>query len=125
MENSKKGLHTVPINESTALVILDKLIRKPETNGADIPHIWQEIINVYNKHYSTPVEHPKKKRRRNKTTKPMGWPKGVTRQEFKTWKEYQLSKGNTDVNPHDYKRLRDAGVAEISSRSIRKARNPQ
>jgi hypothetical protein len=97
------------VNEANALAVLDELIRKPETNGAYIPRIWQEIINVYNRHYSTPTEDPKKKRHR-KGAKPLGWPKGVSRQEFKTWKEYQLRKGNTDVNPHEYKRLREAKV---------------
>lgn len=103
----------MPIAEEKALEILTELIRKPESKAEDIPRIWSEILSAYNNTFAPPVEEPKKKRRkrRNTTLSPnLGWPQGVSRAEYKLWKESQQSRGVTEgLNPQEYKRLKDAG----------------
>lgn len=43
----------------------------------------------------------------------VGWPANVTRAEYKAWKDEQQAKGHTEnLNPQEYKRLRDAGLVE-------------
>jgi hypothetical protein len=107
----------MPIDETKALEILAELIKKPESRAEDIPTIWGEIIKVYNDHFAPPIDEPKKKKRRKRTTTSpnLGWPAGVSRAEYKEWKAQQETRGVADnVNPQEYKRLRDAGLADLS-----------
>lgn len=118
----------MPIAEDKALEILAELIKKPESKAEDVPRIWGEIIAVYNQQFAPPVEEPKKKRRRKRapTSPNLGWPAGVSRAEYKAWKESQEAKGVTgNVNPQEYKRLRDAGMVEPGSAPTKKAAEPQ
>ncbi len=106
------------IAEDKALEILAELIKKPESKAEDLPRIWSEIIAVYNQQFAPPVEEPKKKKRRKRvaTSPNLGWPAGVSRAEYKGWKEVQGTRGNTtNVNPQEYKRLRDAGLVDTGS----------
>lgn len=42
---------------------------------------------------------------------PTHWPPNVSRKEYVSWREAQHARGVTEnVNPHEYKRLRDAGL---------------
>lgn len=102
----------MPIAEERALDILAELIKKPESKAEEIPRIWSEIMAVYNQQFAPPVEEPKKKKRRRPANPNIGWPAGVSREEYKHWKEAQQAKGVTEnLNPQEYKRQRDAGVA--------------
>ena len=106
----------MPIDESKALEILAELIKKPESKAEDIPTIWGEIIKVYNDHFAPPTEEPKKKKRRKRlaTSPNLGWPAGVSRAEYKEWKAQQEDRGVTEnVNPQEYKRMRDAGLVSL------------
>lgn len=110
----------MPIAEEKALEILTELIRKPESKAEDIPRIWGEILAAYNSTFAPPVEEPKKKRRKRRVTGPMspnlGWPQGVSRAEYKMWKEFQVAKGITEgLNPQEYKRLKDAGQVKTEA----------
>lgn len=99
----------MPITEEKAITILEELIRKPETKAEDIPRIWSELINIYNTQFAPP-EAPKKKRRRAAGSPNIGWPAGVSRAEFKDWKEAQQANGVTEgLNPQEYKRQVEAG----------------
>jgi hypothetical protein len=115
------------IAEDKALEILTELIRKPESKAEDIPRIWGEILTAYNSTFSPPVEEPKKKRRKRRIQGPMspnlGWPQGVSRAEYKMWKENQQAKGVTDgLNPQEYKRLKDVGQAKAeAAATVKKA----
>ena len=112
----------MPIAEDKALEILAELIKKPESKAEDVPRIWGEIIAVYNQQFAPPVEEPKKKRRRKRvaTSPNLGWPAGVSRAEYKAWKEIQETRGVTEnVNPQEYKRLRDAGLADTSVKEVK------
>lgn len=112
----------MPIAEEKALEILAELIKKPESKAEDLPRIWGEIIAVYNTQFAPPVEEPKKKRRRKRTgtTSPnLGWPAGVKRAEYKTWKDAQGAKGVTEnLNPQEYKRQRDAGLIKVAAATV-------
>jgi hypothetical protein len=104
----------MPITEEKALEILTELIRKPESKAEDIPRIWGELLNAFNTTFAPPVEEPKKKRRKRRVagvlSPNLGWPQGVSRAEYKMWKEAQLARGVTEgLNPQEYKRLKDAG----------------
>ena len=102
----------MPINEEKALEILAELIKKPESKAEDIPRIWNEIMTVYNTTFAPPSEEPKKKKRRRPANPNIGWPAGVSRDEYKVWKEAQQARGVTEnLNPQEYKRQRDAGTA--------------
>ena len=109
----------MPIGEEKALEILTELIRKPESKAEDIPRIWSEILSAYNSTFAPPVEEPKKKRRkrRNTTLSPnLGWPQGVSRAEYKMWKESQVAQGVTEgLNPQEYKRLKDTGKVKTEA----------
>ena len=103
----------MPIAEDKALEILNELIRKPESKAEDVPRIWAEILSTSNTTFAPAVEVVKKKRRRrNMSLSPnLGWPQGVSRAEYKMWKEAQQAKGVTEgLNPQEYKRLKDAGA---------------
>jgi hypothetical protein len=101
----------MPLAEEKALEILTELIKKPETKAEDIPRIWNEILDVYNKAYAPAVEAPTKKRRRRGGNPNIGWPAGVKRAEYTAWKDLQLANGVQDgINPQEFKRLKDAGV---------------
>jgi hypothetical protein len=101
----------MPLAEEKALEILTELIKKPETKAEDIPRIWNEILDVYNKAYAPVVEAPTKKRRRRGGNPNIGWPAGVKRAEYTAWKDMQLANGVQDgINPQEFKRLKDAGV---------------
>lgn len=40
----------------------------------------------------------------------VGWPLGVTKEEFQNWKRNQIARGyQGNLNPHYYKQLRDTG----------------
>lgn len=108
----------MPIAEDKAIAILEELIRKPETKAEDIPRIWQDIINVYNAQFA-PVEEPKKKKRRRSPNSPnIGWPAGVSREEYKHWKEAQQNADITEnLNPQEYKRQRDAGLLQPAAKA--------
>lgn len=102
----------MPITEEKALELLTELIKKPETNAAEVPRIWAEIVSVYNKQFA-PEEPKKKKRRRTSTNPNLGWPSGVSRAEYMAWKESQQKSGKTEgLNPQEYKRMRDAGLVK-------------
>lgn len=110
----------MPITEEKALEILTELIRKPESQAQDIPRIWGELLTFYNSTFSPPVEEPKKKKRRRRAAGPLspnlGWPQGVSRAEYKMWKEAQQAKGVTEgLNPQEYKRLKDAGQVKLEA----------
>jgi hypothetical protein len=108
-----------------ALEILLDLIRKPETAANDIPRIWNELLGVYNKAFAPPVEEPKKKKRRRPANPNIGWPQGVSRAEYRTWKELQQARGVSDnLNPQHYKKLRDAGELGASAKAIVKKDAP-
>ena len=101
----------MPLAEEIALEILTELIKKPETKAEDIPRIWNEILEVYNKAYAPVVEAPVKKRRRRSTNPNIGWPQGVKREEYKVWKELQQSRGIEEgINPQEFKRQKEAGL---------------
>ena len=97
-----------------ALDILVELIRKPETQTNDIPAIWESIIKTYNTTFSPPVVEVKKKRRKHKGNPNLqGWPRGISREEYRAWKDELMAKGVTEgLNPREYKRLKDAGILE-------------
>ncbi len=110
----------MPIAEEKALEILTELIRKPESKAEDIPRIWGELLAAYNTTFAPPVEEPKKKKRRRRAVGPLspnlGWPQGVSRAEYKMWKEAQVSRGvATGLNPQEYKRLKDAGQVKTEA----------
>lgn len=101
----------MPLAEEKALEILAELIKKPESKAEDIPRIWNEILDVYNKAYAPAVEAPTKKRRRRGGNPNIGWPAGVKRAEYTAWKDLQLANGVQEgINPQEFKRLKDAGV---------------
>lgn len=101
----------MPLAEEKALEILTELIKKPETKAEDIPRIWNEILDVYNKAYAPVVEVPQKKRRRRSGNPNIGWPAGVSRADYNAWKKSQEDAGVSEkLNPQEYKRLRDAGL---------------
>lgn len=106
----------MPIAEEKALEILAELIKKPESKAEDVPRIWGELIAVYNTQFAPPVEEPKKKRRRKRAggmSPNLGWPAGVSRAEYKAWKDALEAKGvKENVNPQEYKRQRDAGLVK-------------
>lgn len=105
----------MPIAADRALDILIELIRKPETQANDIPAIWKSIIETYNVAFAPPVVDVKKKRRKHKGNPNLqGWPKGVNREAYRAWKDELMAKGVTEgLNPHEYKRLKDAGILEV------------
>lgn len=110
----------MPIAEDKALEILVELIRKPESKAEDIPRIWGELLSAYNTTFAPPVEEPKKKKRRRRAAGPLspnlGWPQGVSRAEYKMWKDSQVSRGVTEgLNPQEYKRLKDAGMVKTEA----------
>lgn len=106
----------MPIAEDKALEILVELIKKPDTRAEELPRIWGELLTAYNQHFAPVVEEPKKKRKRrraNAISPNLGWPAGVSRAEYKAWKEQQEAAGKTEnVNPQEYKRQRDAGLVK-------------
>ena len=115
----------MPITEEKALDILAELIKKPESKAEEIPRIWGELIALYNTTFAPPVEEPKKKRRRRPANPNIGWPQGVSRAEYQAWKEAQQAKGVTDnINPQEYKRQRDAGMAIPALASKAEAKKP-
>lgn len=100
----------MPIPEDKALEILAALIAKPESKAEDIPRIWSEIVATYHTLFAPP-EPEKKKRRRRAGGKVVGWPAGVSRNDYKTWKDAQTAKGVTEnLNPQELKRQMDAGI---------------
>ncbi|MNS40920.1 hypothetical protein D3C72_732570 [compost metagenome] len=106
----------MPLAEEKALEILTELIKKPETKAEDIPRIWNEILEVYNKAYAPVVELPAKKKRRKSANPNIGWPAGVKRAEYTAWKDSQTAAGVSEgINPQEFKRLKDAGlIGEVS-----------
>lgn len=117
----------MPIAEEKALEILAELIKKPESKAEEIPRIWGEIIAVFNQQFAPPAEEPKKKKRRKRvaTSPNLGWPAGVSRAEYKAWKETQEARGITEnVNPQEYKRLRDAGLVDAGGAKKAEAKAP-
>lgn len=106
----------MPIAEDKALEILSELIKKPDTRAEELPRIWGELLNAYNQHFFLPVAEPKKKRKRKRAAGAnpnLGWPAGVSRAEYKAWKDEQEFLGKTEnLNPQEYKRQRDAGASK-------------
>jgi hypothetical protein len=103
----------MPISEEKAFEILQELIKKPESKAEDLARIWSELIEVYNQNFSPASEEPKKKRRRKRiaSSPNLGWPAGVSRAEYKVWKQAQEAQGLTEnINPQEYRRLKDAGL---------------
>lgn len=104
----------MPITEERALEILAELIKKPESRAEDVPRIWAELISLYNATFAPPSEPVKKKKRRRAigtASANIGWPQGVSRAEYKMWKDHRLADGVTEgLNPQEYKRLKNAGV---------------
>lgn len=116
----------MPITEEKALEILAELIKKPESKAEDIPKIWGEIIGIYNQQFAPPAEAAPKRRRRRALSPNAGWPAGVKREEYKAWKEKQMARGiSENLNPQEYKRLRDAGMAEPKAAKAPKAEAPK
>lgn len=108
----------MPIPEEKALEILTALIAKPESKAEDIPRIWSEIVGTYNTLFSPP-EPEKKKRRRRAGGKVVGWPAGVSRNDYKTWKEAQQAKGvSENLNPQELKRQMDAGLWSAGGEAV-------
>ena len=107
------------IDQEKALDILIELIRKPETQANNIPAIWEGIIKTYNTAFAAPIVEIKKKRRKRLGNPNLqGWPRGISRDEYRTWKDELMAKGVTEgLNPHEYKRLKDAGILETSKAS--------
>ena len=106
----------MPIAEEKALEILAELIKKPESKAEDIPRIWNELMGVYNAQFAPPVEPIQKKRRRRPVNPNIGWPAGVKREEYKIWKDRQISRGVAEnLNPQEYKRQRDLGILQAAS----------
>ena len=104
----------MPIAADKALDILIELIRKPETQTNDIPAIWESIIKTFNTAFAPPVVEVKKKRRKRLgNPNQQGWPRGISREEYRAWKDELMAKGVTEgLNPQEYKRLKDAGILE-------------
>ena len=120
----------MPIAEDKALEILTELIRKPESKAEDIPRIRGELLAAFNTTFAPPVEEPKKKKRRRRVagvlSPNLGWPQGVSRAEYKMWKEGQQAKGVTEgLNPQEYKRLKDAGNVEPAAKAEDKPKAPK
>src|ERR1035437_9406120 len=106
----------MPIAEEKALEILAELIKKPESKAEDIPRIWNELMGVYNTQFAPPVEPIQKKRRRRPVNPNIGWPAGVKREEYKIWKDRQISRGvSENLNPQEYKRQRDLGMLQSTA----------
>ena len=110
----------MPIAEEKALEILIELIRKPESKAEDVPRIWGELLSAYNASFAPPVEEPKKKKRKRRVagalSPNLGWPQGVSRAEYKTWKDSQVAAGRTEgLNPQEYKRAKDAGLVKAEA----------
>lgn len=118
------------IAEDKALEILTELIRKPESRAEDLPRIWAELLNAYNATFAPPAEEPKKKKRRRRAAGPLspnlGWPQGVSRAEYKMWKEAQQARGIAEgLNPQEYKRMKDAGQVKIEApKKVEAAQEP-
>jgi hypothetical protein len=109
-----------------ALEILLELIRKPESPANDIPRIWNEVLGVYNAAFAPPVEEPKKKKRRRPANPNIGWPQGVSRDEYRTWKEMQIAKGQSEnLNPQHYKKLRESGEIVAVAKTAAKKEAPK
>ena len=73
------------ISEDKALEILLDLIRKPETQAVDLPRIWSELLTIFNHAFAPVVEETKKKKRRRAVNPNIGWPQGVSRDEYRIW----------------------------------------
>jgi hypothetical protein len=105
----------MPISEEKAFEILQELIKKPESKAEDLARIWSQLIDVYNQNFSPTSEETKKKRRRKRVSGSpnLGWPAGVSRAEYKLWKQAQEAQGFTEnINPQEYRRLKDAGALD-------------
>lgn len=101
----------MPITETQALDILAELIKKPESKAADIPRIWGDIMAIYNLQFAPPVEPAPKKKRRRTPNPNIGWPAGVSREEYRGWKDGLMARGvSENLNPQEYKRQRDSGA---------------
>lgn len=98
------------MTEEKALSLLESLIAKPEVKAEEIAPLWNSLLSLYKQHFGAPVEVPVKKRRRKRVVGPMmGWPAGVTRAEYRLWKQAQEEAGvTTGLNPQAYKAQRDA-----------------
>lgn len=97
------------LTESQAYDVLLELIRQPNTKITEVADAWSAIILAGQSMFAPPLEPAPKKRRRPRNPN-VGWPKGVKREEYKDWKMAQEAKGvTTNLNPQEYKRLRDAG----------------
>lgn len=104
------------LSQEKALDILNGLIAKPDVNAAEIPSIFQGIMDTFNAAFApAPVAEVKKKRRRRaEGAKPLGWPAGIGRHEYSTWKEAQIACGVTEgMSPWDYKALKDSNSAPV------------
>lgn len=103
----------MPLSEDKAVEVLTALINRPGTILADMPRVWGELLTIYAQHYDAAVvaqEPKKRKRRKLKALSPnLGWPSGVSRAEYRAWKEKQQAAGTpkAEINPQTYKRQRD------------------
>lgn len=103
------------LTQDQALNILNGLLANPNANVAEIPQIYQNIIGVHNTAFAAPVPVVEKKRRRRRSTNPLspnlGWPAGVSRAEYKEFKEARIAAGEAPeaLNPQEYKRRKEAG----------------
>lgn len=102
------------LTQDQALNILNGLLANPNANVAEIPQIYQNIIGVHNTAFAAPapVVEKKRRRRRTNTLSPnLGWPAGVSRAEYKDFKEARIAAGEAPeaLNPQEYKRRKEAG----------------
>lgn len=72
----------------------------------NIPKVFEDTVAAWDRMFAPVVvaEVPKKKRRkRPEGAKPLGWPAGVSRADYNTWKDAQIAEGVTEgLNPHAY-----------------------
>lgn len=90
------------------------LAANPNVTTSDIPAalagIAETIKAVESQARADAAPPEKKKRRRRAGGKVVGWPAGVSRNAYKTWKEAQQAKGvSENLNPQELKRQVDAG----------------
>lgn len=108
----------MPLSEDKAVEVLTALINRPGTILADMPRVWGELLAIYAQHYDARLEEPKKRRRRKqkKLSPNLGWPSGVSRTEYRAWKQEQQAAGTprNQINPQSFKRQRDGLTASVS-----------
>lgn len=103
------------LNEERSTEILLELIRASGGNIDNVAQVYAEVMDAHAEQFPAPVVVEIKKRRRRKgggNPKSQGWPAGVSKTEYRAWREEQVAKGRTEgLNPRTYKAERDAVLA--------------